>query len=135
MKMANIPSLGRRWEDYRPSKGIWFWSCLACFVATVVIGFGWGGWVTAGTATKMAADAATGASAQLAAADCISRFENGPDAAAQLAALRKASSYERGDLIKKDGWATMPGSKDPVAGAADICAQQLVDPSLPATKG
>jgi hypothetical protein len=75
----------------------------------------------------MATDAAAGASAQMAAADCIVRFKSGPDATAQLAALEKAdSSYERADLIDKDGWATMPGSKDPVKGAADICAQNLV---------
>ncbi len=64
--MANNPSLGRRWEGYRPSKGVWLWSCAGCIVATMVIGFTWGGWVTGGTATKMAADAAAGASAQLA---------------------------------------------------------------------
>jgi GH24 family phage-related lysozyme (muramidase) len=135
MNMANNPSLGRRWEDYQPSKGIWFWSCAACITATIVIGFTWGGWVTGGTATKMAADAAAGASAQLAAADCIHRFENGPDASAQLTALKKAESYQRSDLLQKGGWATMPGSKDPVEGAALICAQQLVNPSLPAAKG
>jgi hypothetical protein len=133
--MANNPSLGRRWEDYRPSKGIWFWSGAACVIATMVIGFTWGGWVTGGTATKLAADAANGARAQLAAANCIDRFENGPDAAAQLAALKKADAYERSDLIRKNGWATMPGSKDPVTGAADICAQQLVNTIPPAVKG
>lgn len=125
--MADNPSLGRRWEAYRPSKTVWFWSCSACVAATIVIGFAWGGWVTGRTATQMAADAAAGAIAQIAAADCIVRFKNGPDATAQLAALKKAdSSYEQADLIKKDGWATMPGSKDPVEGAADICAQNLV---------
>ncbi len=125
--MANIQSLGRRWESYRPSKGIWFWSSVACVAATIVIGFSWGGWVTGGTATQLATDAATGASAQMAAADCIVRFKNGPDATAQLAALKKAdSSYEQADLIKRNGWTTMPGSKDPVEGAADICARNLV---------
>jgi hypothetical protein len=125
--VANNSSLGKRWETFRPSKAIWFWSCAACVAATIVIGFGWGGWVTGRTATQMATDAAAGASAQMAAADCIVRFKSGPDATAQLAALEKAdSSYERADLIDKDGWATMPGSKDPVKGAADICAQNLV---------
>ena len=133
--MANKLRLGTRWDGYQPSKGIWFWSCVASILATVVIGFSWGGWVTGGTATRMAADAAAGASAQIAAADCINRFENDPDAKAQLAALKKAdSSYERGDLIQKGGWATMPGSKEPVVGAADICAQKLMSIKLPADK-
>jgi hypothetical protein len=127
--MANNPSLGRRWGDYRPSKGIWFWSCVASVVCTVVVGFTWGGWVTAGTATTMATDAADAARTQLAAAVCISRFQSGPDATEQLVALKKTDRYERGDMIQKGGWATMPGSKTPVAGAADACAQRLVDAS------
>jgi hypothetical protein len=130
--MAGNAKLGQRWESYRPSKGIWFWSCVACIVATMVIGFAWGGWVTGGTATKMAADAADGARVQLAAADCISRFKSGPDATAQLAALKKADSYDRADLIAKAGWATIPGTKEPVERAADACAQQLVNASPPA---
>jgi hypothetical protein len=128
--MANTLSLGRRWEAYRPTKGVWFWSSTGCIVATIVVGFAWGGWVTGGTATRMASDAADGARAQLAAMICVTRFNHGPDAVAQLAALKKADSYERGDLIVKSGWVTMPGSTDPVAGAADICAQKLVSADL-----
>lgn len=62
----------------------------------------------------------------MAAANCIVNFENGLDATAQLAALKKADSgYEQADLIKKSGWTTMPGSKGPVEGAADIYARNL----------
>jgi hypothetical protein len=123
-------SLGRRWEAYRPTKGIWFWSSLGCIVATIVVGFAWGGWVTGGTATRMASDAADGARAQLAATVCVASFNNGPDAVAQLAALTKASSYQRGDMLVKSGWLTLPGSTDPVAGAADICVQKLMSANL-----
>jgi hypothetical protein len=135
--MTEKSSFGRRWEEYRPSKGIWFWSCAVSVVVTIVVGFAWGGWVTGGTAATIAADAAYMARAQLAAADCVVRFDQGPDAASQLAALKKTDSYERSDLLKKDGWATMPGSKEPVNGAASICVQRLIDASLPAaaTKG
>ena len=134
--MADKLRLGRRWEAYRPSKAIWFWSCAACIVATVVVGFAWGGWVTGGTATRMATDAAEAGRAQLAAATCVFRFDQGPDATAQLAALKKADSYERGDMISKSGWATMPGDASPVSGAADICAQKLLNAELAtATKG
>ena len=125
-------SLGRRWEAYRPTKGIWFWSSLGCIVATIVVGFAWGGWVTGGTATRMASDAADGARAQLAATVCVASFNNGPDAVAQLAALTKASSYQRGDMLVKSGWLTLPGSTDPVAGAADICVQKLMSADLKA---
>jgi hypothetical protein len=123
-------SLGRRWEAYRPTKGIWLWSSVGCILATIVVGFVWGGWVTGGTATRMASDAADGARARLAATVCVAGFNNGPDAVAQLAALKKASSYQRGDMLVKSGWLTMPGSTDPVAGAADICVQKLMNPDL-----
>lgn len=124
-----------RWKRYRPSKGVWFWSCMTCIVATLAIGFGWGGWVTGGEATRLAASAATDARARLAAAVCVSRFENSPDAQKQLAALKKAYSYQRDNLIEENGWATMPGSKEPVVGAAGLCAQRIVDAGLPATNG
>ena len=107
----------RRWEAYRPTKGVWLWTGAGCIVATIVVGFAWGGWVTGGTATRMASDAADGARAQLAAMVCVADFNHGPDAVAQLAALKKASDYQRGDMLVKSGWLTMPGSADPVAGS------------------
>jgi hypothetical protein len=119
-------SLSRRWEAYRPTKGIWLWTGAGCIVATIVVGFAWGGWVTGGTATSMASDAADGARAQLAAMVCVAGFNHGPDAVAQLAELKKASDYQRGDMLVKSGWLTMPGSTDPVRGAANICAQKLM---------
>jgi GH24 family phage-related lysozyme (muramidase) len=131
--MASTPttqSLGRRWEAYRPSKGGWFWSCAGCTVATIVVGFTWGGWVLGTTAERMASDAADGARAQLAGMVCVARFNLGPDAVDQLAALKKASSYQRGDLITKNGWVTMPGSTDPVRGAAEVCVEKLMNASL-----
>jgi hypothetical protein len=68
--------------------------------------------------------------AELAAMVCVAGFNHGPDAVAQLAALKKASSYQRGDILVKSGCLTMPGSADPVAGAADICVQKLMSASL-----
>lgn len=131
--MVDKLSIGRRWEAYRPSKALWFWSCAGCVVATTMVGFIWGGWVTGGTAARMAADAESGARAQLAAASCVARFDHGPDAVAQLAALKKADTYERSDMISKNGWVTMPGGASPVSGAADICAQKLLNPEPAAT--
>jgi hypothetical protein len=128
--MANTPSLARRWEAYRPTKGVWFWSCAGCILATIVVGFAWGGWVMGTTAERMASDAAGAARAQQAATACVTLFNKGPDAVAQLATLKNASSYQRGEIIAKGGWVTMPGSTDPVRGAADICAENLMNPPL-----
>jgi hypothetical protein len=133
--MAGNPTIWTRWDRYRPSKAIWFWSCVVCFIATLVVGFNWGGWVTGGTATRMAADAASRARTDLVADACVNRFEAAPDASAQLDLLKKTESYKRADLIKKAGWATIPGNTDSVEGAADRCAQQLVAGREAAAKG
>jgi len=47
-------SLGQRWTASRPTKTVVFWSWIASIVVTMIIGFTWGGWVTGGTAQKMA---------------------------------------------------------------------------------
>jgi hypothetical protein len=129
--MANKMSLSQRWEKYNPSKTVLFWACALCVVGAMVIGFSWGGWVTGGTATSMAKNARDTARAQMAAASCVDRFGAGPDAVAQLAALKNAAVYQRSNMLTKSGWATMPGSKDSVDGAADICAETLTTATLP----
>ena len=65
-------------------------------------------------------NAAQDARAQLAAASCVYRFNQGPEVTAQLAALKNTQSYEWNNILNKGGWATMPGSTEPVVGAADI---------------
>ena len=130
----NNLSISRRWAAYRPSKGGWLWSCVCASVATMIVGFAWGGWVTGGTATRMATDAAQNARAQIAAASCVYRFNQGPEVAAQLAELKKVQSYEVNSLIVKGGWATMPGNPEPVVGAADICGHTLLNPTVKAER-
>jgi hypothetical protein len=118
---------GQRWETYRASKTTLLWSCVACAVATMIVGFTWGGWVTGGTAEKMSGAAASTARAELAAAMCVSRFMSGTDMVSQLAALRASNSWNRDDLIDKGGWTTPPGAEKPIQGAADLCAKRLLE--------
>src|SRR4051794_20539314 len=92
--MTGIASLTQRWEKLQASKTQVFWACAASVIATLVVGFSWGGWVTGGTANHMAAQAAPEARAQLAASVCVERFAKGPDATAQLAALRNSDSWK-----------------------------------------
>jgi len=119
------------WGDYRPSKVTWFWSCVACVIATIVIGFTWGGWVTNATAESQVAEARTAGRAELAATICVARFVDAPDAAVQLAALKDASSWNRDDTIDDAGWTTPLGVEKPVSGAAKLCADKLVAMELP----
>jgi hypothetical protein len=132
--MAAKQSVRQRWENYQASKTMLFWSCAVCVVGTVIVGFAWGGWVTGGTAGEMVRKADRGARAELAAAICVDRFENGPDAAARLTALKGSESWKRDEFIEKGGWVTLAGIDKPVTGAADLCAQRLLEVKLPPAK-
>jgi hypothetical protein len=129
--MTNKLSVGQRWTAYRPSKAVWFWSCVGCVVATLIVGFTWGGWVTGTTAAKMAQDAANSSQDQLAADFCAYRFEHSPDAAAQLAALKKTEFWDRNNFIRNGGWVTLPGVKIPVSDAAGACVDKLMNAGIP----
>jgi hypothetical protein len=132
--MDNEKSLRKRWAAYRPSKVAWFWSCIACALATVFIGFSWGGWTTGGAAADSAQKAARDAEAALAATICVSRFENAPNATAELATLKKTSFWERSDFIRNGNWLKLSGVKDTIPGAATLCADRLINAqSTPAT--
>jgi hypothetical protein len=59
---------------------------------------------------------------------CVAQFKGQPQdvRATQLAALKGESSYQRGDYVEKQGWATMPGSKQADDEVADACATELM---------
>jgi len=132
----------QRWSEYRPSKAQCFWSCVACVLATIVVGFTWGDWVTAGKADRMASAAARQARAEAVASYCVARFESSYDVATELAALKKTAPWSQDDFIADGGWVTPPGSTQPVTDAADLCAQRLLAtkvstgkaPTIPAEK-
>jgi len=116
-----------RWSAYRPTKEHTFWTALVAIAATLAIGFGPGGWVTGGTAKKMADQAAAASHDQLAAAVCAREFMRATDARARLAKLQALQSWEREQQLVKDGWATMPGEREADRDAAELCVTRLID--------
>ena len=66
-----MPSISEKFRDFRASKAVLFWSCAGCIIATMVVGFTWGGWVTGGSAQERADEAAEQAVAELAADICF----------------------------------------------------------------
>ena len=61
---------------------------IAGFLATVVIGFGWGGWTLGNTATKMAEQSAKNAVVSALAPICVDNFQHAATAKATLAELK-----------------------------------------------
>jgi hypothetical protein len=123
--MTTKQSLGQRWEASRPTKTLAFWSCAGCAVATIVVGFTWGGWTTGGTARGMAQDAALTSRNELAAAVCVDRFKAAADSPAQLVALKALGGWDRGSFVEKGGWAAMPDKVEPSNGTARLCGEKL----------
>jgi hypothetical protein len=102
-------------------------------VASMVIGFSWGGWVTGGTANKLAAERADTAVVAAITPICVEKFLQNSEAKANLAALQKIStSWERGDYLEKGGWATLPGADSSDYHLARACAEKLVQPKTTA---
>ena len=94
-------------------------------VATLVIGFGWGGWMLGGSAKELADSAATSAVVAAIAPICADQFQRSADAAASLTALKKVNTWDQGAFVEKGGWAVMPGSKTPDSGVPQACAALL----------
>lgn len=96
--------------------------------ATMVLGFGWGGWVLGGTARETAQTTATTAVVKALVPICVEQFQAAPDSGNKLVELKKASSWEQSTYIEKGGWASMPGSKDTnYSGLSQACATALRD--------
>jgi hypothetical protein len=119
-------SLGQRWEDYQPSKSMLGWACVATAVATMFIGFSWGGWVTGGTSRTMATTAGGVARGELASVICVEKFKAAPDSAAKLVELNAITdAYKRRQFVETGGWATMPGQSSPDRRAVEGCTVAL----------
>lgn len=120
-------SISRRWEDYRPTKTVLAWACVATAILTMVVGFSWGGWVTGGTSQELVAAAGSEARGELAGAICVERFNAAPDSAARLVELKTiTSSWGRREFVETGGWATMPGQTNADRRGAEACADALI---------
>jgi hypothetical protein len=97
-------------------------------VASMVVGFSWGGWVTGGTANKLAAEQAGNAVVAVLTPLCVAKFLQESDAKANLVVLQKISTnWEQGQYLEKGGWATRPGATSSDYELARACAAKLIE--------
>ena len=119
------PSIKERWIQSRPTKRLLFWACVWTTIVTLTLGFTWGGWTT-GSKAQFAAEAmASDAVAKRLAPICVAQFNADPARVQKLKDLNAVSSYEQGDYVKKQGWATISGEAEPNSKAADECVKLL----------
>jgi hypothetical protein len=125
--------LQERYHAYRPTKAQALWFGAACAAATLVLGFGAAGWVTAGAANTMAKDAALQTRTELGVSLCVKEFMASSDARERLAKLKDTSWYDRDELVAEAGYATLPDEKAADTAVAMQCAMQLADAAPTAT--
>jgi hypothetical protein len=102
------------------------WGAAAGAVSLAIVGFGWGGWVTGGTAEALAKNNAATAVVAALTPICVEKFRQATDASANLAEMKKATyAWDQSKFVEKGGWATMPGSTEPNSAVARACAESL----------
>ncbi len=99
------------------------WGVIGGAIAAMIIGFVWGGWVTGGTAGKMASASAQDATILALAPLCVAKGEQQPE---QVVLLKKESSWNRGDFVTKAGWVANVNEKYRSA-VASACATALAE--------
>ena len=102
-------------------------------VATIVVGFYWGGWSLGSTADKIAKQRTELAVIAALAPVCAEKFSALPDADVKKAALSKIDSWKRRDEFPKE-LVTLPGESYPNAALVDACSTLLLAPKSAAFK-
>ena len=104
------------------------WGGIVGAVVITIVGFSADWIVTSGAANKQAERRAEQAVIAALTPVCVAQFKKmaKEKQATHLAALQDKSSWQRGDYIEEQGWATMPGSKEPNDEVADACAEELL---------
>ena len=109
----NIP------ESVKPT----VWGMVFGAIATMVVGFAWGGWITTGTAGQMETASAKAAVVQEFAPLCVATAEPQAD---KLAELKDLSSWKHNDFVAEAGWVDNVSElyRDDVA---QLCASTLIE--------
>jgi hypothetical protein len=97
------------------------WGLIGGAVIAMIVGFGWGGWTTAGTTQTKTSEAVIASQAAI----CVAQFMKQPNPDEKLKALAEVSSWQRAEVIEKGGWDRMPGQEKAGYGVARACADGL----------
>ena len=98
------------------------WGAIAGAIVLAIVGFNWGGWVTANKADEMAQTAVVDRLIPI----CVGQFNADSAKDVKLAQLKKIESWKQADFVASQGWATMPGAKEASSSVADGCAIKIV---------
>ena len=93
------------------------WGLVVGAVISMIIGFAWGGWTTAGTTKTMTEEAVLASQAAI----CVAQFSQDPKHEEIFKEFGELDSWKRSEFIEKGGWDKMPGQKQAGYGVARVC--------------
>lgn len=104
------------------------WGAIVGAAAITIVGFSADWVVTSNTAQETADRQAEQAVIASLTPVCLAKFKSQPQDVRQthLVALENERSWERGDYVEEQGWATFAGSAEPNDEVADTCAAELL---------
>ena len=106
------------------------WGMAVGSIILLIVIFSAGWVVTSGTAEAtakvMAADAVLARLAPIA----VEQFMQDPNKEVRLKEMKEVDSWKRGDFVKEQGWATMPGEEKPDSTVAREVADRLMKAEL-----
>ena len=91
----------------------------------MIVGFAWGGWVTDSTAQRLARETAQDAVIERLASICVAQFNQAPGNGAKLDELKKASTYQRDNYVRDQGWTTMLDEESPDRKVVDAWSRRI----------
>lgn len=103
------------------------WGMVVGAIVLIIVIFSTGWVVTSGSAKAKAEKMAQDAIVDHLAPICVEKFLKDPKKKERLKELKNIDSWKRGEYVEKQGWATMPGGKEPDSKVAEECARRLVE--------
>jgi hypothetical protein len=103
------------------------WGFVVGAVVLLIFVFVTGWVVTSGSAQTKAEEMAEEAVLKRLTPICVAQFMQDPNKEDRLKELKETDSWKRGDYVKAQGWATMPGEKEPDSKVAYRCVELIME--------
>lgn len=103
------------------------WGFAVGAVVLLIVTFSAGWVVTSGSAQLKAKTMASDAVVDRLTPMSIAQFMEDPNRETRLKELKELDYWKRSEYVQKQGWATMPGEKEPDSTVAAECARRLVE--------
>ena len=103
------------------------WGMAVGMIVLLIVIFSAGWVVTNNSAKARAYEISTNAVVERLAPISVAQFMQDPNREERLEELKKLSSWQRADYVKKQGWAIMPGEKESDYNVAEECARRLME--------